>query len=184
MKVYTKKGDLGKTSILGQQDVDKDDLRINAYGTVDELNSFIGLLSCYTDDKQLIEELRTIQNTLFTVGSELASIPDVFQKLKLQAVSSDDVSELEAWIDRQTASLPELKSFVLPGGAVANSTAHIARAVCRRAERQCVSLGKQVSLRPEIITYLNRLSDYLFTFARTMTKSHGAEEIEWKPKKV
>lgn len=183
MKVYTKKGDLGKTSILGQQNVDKDDLRIIAYGTVDELNSFIGLLSCQTDDQPLIAQLRSIQNTLFTVGSELASTPDVFQKLKLQAVNSNDISLLEKWIDEQTSSLPELKSFVLPGGSAANSTAHVARTVCRRAERNCVTLNKAIDIRSEIITYLNRLSDYLFTVARTMTKLTNSEEIEWKPAK-
>ncbi len=182
MKVYTKKGDLGKTSILGQQNVDKDDLRIIAYGTVDELNSFIGLLSCQTEDANLIDELRAIQNTLFTVGSELASIPDVFEKLKLQAVGDEEVSMLETWIDAQTVLLPELKSFVLPGGSTANSTAHIARTVCRRAERNCVTLSKAAEIRPEIITYLNRLSDYLFTFARTMTRLTQTKEIEWAPK--
>ncbi len=183
MKVYTKKGDLGKTSILGQQNVDKDDLRIIAYGTVDELNSFIGLLSCQTDDSSLVDELRSIQNTLFTVGSELASMPDVFDKLKLQAVGEDEVVMLESWIDAQTALLPALKSFVLPGGSTANSTAHVARTVCRRAERSCVTLSKAIEIRPEIITYLNRLSDYLFTFARTMTQLTQTEEIEWAPKK-
>ncbi len=184
MKVYTKKGDLGKTSILGQQNVDKDDLRIIAYGTVDELNSVIGLLSCHTNDTSLVDQLRYIQNTLFTVGSELASTADVFTKLKLQAVDTNDISLLEQWIDEQTGQLPELKSFVLPGGSVANSTAHVARTVCRRAERNCVTLSKNIDIRSEVITYLNRLSDYLFTVARTMTKLTNTEEIEWKPKKT
>lgn len=184
MKVYTKKGDLGKTSILGQQNVDKDDLRIIAYGTVDELNSVIGLLSCHTDAQDIIDQLRYIQNTLFTVGSELASTSDVFTKLKLQAVDANDIGLLEKWIDAQTAELPELKSFVLPGGSIANSTAHVARTVCRRAERNCVTLSKKIDIRPDVITYLNRLSDYLFTVARTMTKLTNSEEIEWKPKKA
>jgi cob(I)alamin adenosyltransferase len=183
VKVYTKKGDLGKTSILGQQNVDKDDLRIIAYGTVDELNSVIGSLSCQTDNKDIISQLRAIQNTLFTVGSELASTADVFHKLKLQAVSERETLDLEKWIDIQTDLLPDLKSFILPGGTGANATAHIARTVCRRAERNCVTLNKQIELRPDIITYLNRLSDYLFTVARTMTRLAGAEEIEWKPNK-
>ncbi|MFT5724427.1 MAG: cob(I)alamin adenosyltransferase [Bacteroidia bacterium] len=184
MKVYTKKGDLGKTSILGQQNVDKDDLRIQAYGTVDELNSFIGHISCQTLDHELFSQLRKIQNTLFCVGSELASTPEVFKKLKLQAVDLSEITDLENWIDDQTKLLPELKSFVLPGGSLANTSAHIARTVCRRAERLCVTLDKQVDLRPEIITYLNRLSDYLFTLARSLTRLTGTEEVEWKPKKV
>lgn len=184
MKVYTKKGDLGKTSILGQQNVDKDDLRIIAYGTVDELNSYVGLLTCHTSDTEIVNQLRTIQNTLFTVGSELASTPDVFEKLALEAVNTPDITQLEHWIDEQTALLPVLKSFVLPGGAQSNSIAHVARTVCRRAERCCVTLSKATTIRPEIITYLNRLSDYFFTLARTMTRLTNAEEIEWKPKKA
>lgn len=183
MKVYTKKGDLGKTSILGQNDLDKDDLRIAAYGTVDELNSHIGLLTCYSPNDVLTNQLRNIQNALFTLGSELASTPDVFHKLKLQSVSNDDVAQLEKWIDEQTNELPNLQAFILPGGSIANATAHIARTVCRRAERACVSLNKELPIRPLVIIYLNRLSDYLFTMARTMTMLTNTEEIEWKPKK-
>ncbi len=182
MKVYTKKGDLGKTSILGENDIDKDDLRINAYGTVDELNSFVGQLSCFIDDRILLGELRDIQNVLFCVGSELASTPDVFQKLNLDSVGVEEIDYLEKSIDRQTNELPVLQSFVLPGGSLSNATAHIARTVCRRAERKCVTLSKVIEIRPEIITYLNRLSDYFFTVARTMTVLTNSEEIEWKPK--
>jgi cob(I)alamin adenosyltransferase len=183
VKVYTKKGDLGKTSILGEQNVDKDDLRIVAYGTVDELNSIVGHLTCNTDDAPIISQLKAIQNTLFTVGSELASTPEVFQKLKLEAVDLSDIKLLETWIDEQTALLPELKSFVLPGGSASNAIAHMARTVCRRSERKCVTLNKHIDIRSEIITYLNRLSDYFFTVARTMTRLTDSEEVEWKPNK-
>jgi cob(I)alamin adenosyltransferase len=184
MKVYTKKGDLGKTSILGQNEVDKDDLRIIAYGTVDELNSVIGMVSSSPDTSEEIRtQLTAVQNNLFSLGSELASLPDVFEKLKLDRVDETDITDLENWIDGLTAPLPPLKSFVLPGGNLSNATAHVARTVCRRAERCCVSLGKQVTLRPEVIRYLNRLSDYLFTVARSLSYLSGSEEIEWKPKK-
>jgi len=183
VKVYTKKGDLGKTSILGQNNLDKDDLRITAYGTVDELNSQIGLLTCYSPNDVITNQLRSIQNALFTLGSELASTPDVFHKLKLQSLSNEDVTLLENWIDDQTNELPNLQSFILPGGSLANATAHVARTVCRRAERACVILNKELPIRPLVIIYLNRLSDYLFTMARTMTLLTNTEEIEWKPNK-
>lgn len=182
MKVYTKKGDLGKTGILGETNVDKDDLRIEAYGTVDELNSFIGLIESQCKNKDLTAQLHRIQSTLFSLGSELASVAKVFDQLKLEKVSEDDILLLETWIDDQTTELPELKSFILPGGNAANASAHVARTVCRRAERCCVSLSKHISLRPEVIKYLNRLSDYFFTLARTMSRLEGSPEIEWKPR--
>ncbi len=183
MKVYTKKGDLGKTSILGQNEVDKDDLRITAYGTVDELNSVIGMVSSSTDtSKQIKDQLTSIQNNLFSLGSELASLPEVFEKLNLDRVDDNDIKDLEHWIDALTEPLPTLKSFVLPGGNQTNAVAHLARTVCRRAERCCVSLNKQIDLRPEVVRYLNRLSDYLFTVARSISHSTGSKEVEWKPK--
>ncbi|MBO6516699.1 MAG: cob(I)yrinic acid a,c-diamide adenosyltransferase [Bacteroidia bacterium] len=182
MKVYTKKGDLGKTSILGQTNVDKDDLRIIAYGTVDELNSVVGHVSSLTTNKDLIDQLETIQNTLFSLGSELASMPDVFEKLKLEQVGEKEITALEVWIDDQTGLLPPLKSFVLPGGCQGNAVAHQARTVCRRAERKCVTLAKHIDLRPEVIQYLNRLSDYFFTVARTLSRLENVPEIEWKPR--
>ncbi|MCB9262979.1 MAG: cob(I)yrinic acid a,c-diamide adenosyltransferase [Flavobacteriales bacterium] len=183
MKVYTKKGDKGTTSILGQNNVDKDDLRIEAYGTVDELNTLIGQLGCLTNMDELKTQFFIIQNSLFTVGSELASTPETFLKLKLDAIDSEEIKQLEQWIDEQTMHLPELKSFILPGGCVSNSIAHQARTVCRRAERRCVSLNKTEPLREEVIQYLNRLSDYLFTVARFLSYSEKATEIEWRPKK-
>lgn len=183
MKVYTKKGDLGKTSILGQTDVEKDDLRIIAYGTVDELNSVVGLVGSQTSNQDYKKQLEIIQNSLFCLGSELASLPEVFKKLKLDAIDASEIKQLETWIDHQTQNLPELKSFVLPGGCEANATAHIARTVCRRAERCCVTLNRHVQLRAEVVQYLNRLSDYFFTLARSLTYAEGVKEIEWKPSK-
>ncbi len=184
MKVYTKKGDSGKTSILGASNLDKDDLRIQAYGTVDELNSFVGELNALVSDLAYTGELTTIQNTLFCLGSELASTAEAFGKLKMERIEPDDISMIESWIDKQTDQLPALSAFVLPGGSRENAIAHQCRTICRRAERNCVTLSKEIDVRPEVIQYLNRLSDYFFTLARTLTQERKAVEITWKGKKV
>lgn len=183
MKVYTKKGDSGKTAILGANNLDKDDLRIQAYGTVDELNAFLGELNVLVADLHFTAELTTIQNTLFCLGSELASTPDAFAKLKMERIEPEDISKIESWIDDQTEQLPALSAFVLPGGSRENAIAHQCRTICRRAERNCVTLSKEIDVRPEVVQYLNRLSDYFFTLARTLTKERSATEITWKGKK-
>ena len=174
LKIYTKTGDKGTTSLIGGTKVPKSDLRIEAYGTVDELNSWIGLVSDqfnkkskWTPLEKTKKILGEIQDRLFTIGSSLACDPEKETKLKIPDLKEEDVTLLEKEIDRMNAKLPEMKSFILPGGHVAVSTAHVARCVCRRAERLCVSLQENNSfIEPLIIQYLNRLSDYLFVLAR------------------
>ncbi len=178
MKIYTKKGDLGETSLVGGRRISKDDLQIDSYGTVDELNSWIGLLADVADEQSL-PKLRTIQNTLFKVGSILANDAEHPFELGFDIVQPD-VELLEQWIDEMDSQLEPLKNFILPGGHTSVSYAQIARTVCRRAERLCVALNKAIALNPLVIMYLNRLSDLLFTYARYLSKTLGAEEIVWK----
>lgn len=176
MKIYTKKGDQGETSLLGGNRVSKDHIRIESYGTVDELNAQIGVVMCnYLEAKPM---LKKIQDQLFTLGSHLANSAN--SKFKLPAFDHSWVLELESEIDRMTSDLPELKNFVLPGSDIANAYCHVARCICRRAERLVVSLNKIEAVDVEIITYLNRLSDYLFTLSRYITKQTNSEEIVWE----
>ena len=140
MKIYTKTGDRGTTSLIGGTKVSKSHLRIDAYGTVDELNSWIGVVSDHTNDEAIKRVLKEIQDRLFTIGSSLACDPEKEPKLKIPDLHEGDITFLESEIDRMSAALPEMKSFVLPGGAPAVSFAHVARCVCRRAERLCVAL--------------------------------------------
>lgn len=181
MKIYTKTGDRGTTSLIGGTKVSKSHLRIDAYGTVDELNSWIGVVSDHTPDETLKGILKEIQDRLFTIGSSLACDPEKEPKLKIPDLHEGDITFLENEIDRMNAVLPEMKSFVLPGGAPAVSFAHVARCVCRRAERLCVAL-QEVDLEVEdlVLKYLNRLSDHLFMLARYIGQQQGAEEIKWK----
>jgi cob(I)alamin adenosyltransferase len=181
MKIYTKTGDRGTTSLIGGTKVSKSHLRIDAYGTVDELNSWIGVVSDHTTDETLKGILKEIQDRLFTIGSSLACDPEKEPKLKIPDLHEGDITFLEGEIDRMNAVLPEMKSFVLPGGAPAVSFAHVARCVCRRAERLCVAL-QEVDLEVEdlVLKYLNRLSDHLFMLARYIGHQQGAEEIKWK----
>jgi cob(I)alamin adenosyltransferase len=182
-KIYTKTGDLGKTSLIGGTKVSKSNLRIEAYGTVDELNSYIGLIGDYNVDKQTKITLKEIQDRLFTVGSSLACDPDKEPLMKIPDLKETDIVFLETEIDRMNEVLPEMKSFILPGGHVAVSSTHIARCVCRRAERLCVSLqDHELFVDPLVIKYINRLSDYLFVLARYIGQLLGAEEIAWKPR--
>tara|TARA_B110000046_G_C12906255_1_gene360849 strand:- start:349 stop:903 length:555 start_codon:yes stop_codon:yes gene_type:complete len=180
MKIYTKKGDNGTTGLLGGTRLPKHHLRIESYGTVDELNAFIGALrdhSLSADQKQL---LLHIQEDLFTIGSHLAADP-IKNKMTLPEVGKESVTELEQEMDRMDAQLPEMKFFVLPGGHPAVSAAHICRTVCRRAERLCVALNEEQALNSIILTYLNRLSDYFFVLSRQLTQDFQAEEIPWNP---
>lgn len=181
MKIYTKTGDKGKTSLLGGVKVSKADLRIEAYGTTDELNSYIGLVNDYQEDSQIRTLLKEIQDRIFTIGSELACDPDKHVRMAIPDLHEEDIELLEKEMDRMTAELPEMRNFILPGGSPEISFTHIARCVCRRAERAAVRLdenGGQVP--PLIIKYLNRLSDYLFTLARYAGLKRGVAEISWK----
>ena len=180
MKIYTRKGDDGTTGLLGGERVKKHHLRVEAYGTVDELNSHIGLLRAAGNEVQVIESLAEIQNRLFTAGSTLATAHDA--DFVLPGLVEEDVAYLERAIDRMDNELPELKNFVLPGGSTEGAQAHIARCVCRRAERLVVYLNEDEDIDPLIIQYLNRLSDYLFTLARFLDHSKGGREITWAPR--
>ena len=182
-KIYTKTGDLGQTSLIGGTRIPKSDLRIDAYGTIDELNSFFGLVSDQLQDPNIHAVLREIQDRLFTIGSSLACDPEKETKLRIPDLKDSDVLYLEKEIDTMNKTLPVMKSFILPAGHVVVSTTHIARCVCRRAERCCVNLQQHdLFIDPLIIKYLNRLSDYLFVLARFTGHQLHAEEIPWKPR--
>ncbi len=181
MKIYTKTGDKGFTSLIGGTRVPKHHLRIESYGTVDELNSYIGLIrdqELELHDKNVLKE---IQDRLFTIGSGLASDPEK-SKMTIPDLHLPDVELLENEIDRMNAVLPELRHFVLPGGSNAVSFCHIARCVCRRAERLCVHLNEDSPVDEKVIIYLNRLSDYLFTLARLIGFQQHIPENQWLPR--
>jgi cob(I)alamin adenosyltransferase len=178
MKIYTKKGDDGTTGLIGGDRVPKHHIRVESYGSVDELNSHIGLLrSLPTPGTGLLDQ---VQDRLFTLGSALASAPGA--RMALPGLEESDLEALEASIDAMTAELPELKNFVLPGASTAGAQAHVARCVCRRAERLVVHLAEKEEIDPLIVKYLNRLSDYLFTLARHLDQASGAQEILWRPR--
>jgi cob(I)alamin adenosyltransferase len=181
MKIYTKTGDKGQTSLIGGSRVLKSSLRIEAYGTVDELNSWMGVLRDQEGGKSHERIILTIQDRLFTMGSILASEPGK-AKMKIPELVEADITELEKMIDQMNEDLPEMRSFVLPGGHLSVSNTHVARCVCRRAERAVVDLSQSEET-PEItIRYLNRLSDFLFVLARKLTLELGVKETPWKPK--
>ena len=194
-RIYTKTGDKGSTSLIGGTKVPKSDLRIESYGTVDELNSFIGLLNDHLNfaatTTPLLPNLaaapasllREIQDRLFTIGASLACDPEKEPKLKIPDLKEEDITILEQAIDEMDAALPPMRSFILPGGHVAVSTAHIARCVCRRAERTCVRLQEEGEyVEPIVIRYLNRLSDYLFQLSRYTAHLLNIPEIPWRPR--
>jgi len=181
IKIYTKTGDKGTTSLIGGTKVPKSDIRIETYGTVDELNSWMGLINDQLNDDSLRNDLREIQDRLFTIGSSLATDAEKEPKMKLPDLTSADIQFLESKIDAMTSELPQMKSFILPGGHVTVSSIHITRCVCRRAERLAVSmLQHELFVDEKVIQYLNRLSDYLFTLARYAAQKLGTEEIPWK----
>ena len=183
LKIYTKTGDSGKTSLIGGTKVSKSNIRIETYGTIDELNSYIGLVNDNCNDEHSKDILKEIQDRLFTIGSSLACDPDKEQKLKIPDLKEADVELLEKEMDAMNEKLPEMKHFILPSGHVSVSTSHIARCVCRRAERWCVNMQEQnLFVEPIIIKYLNRLSDYLFVLARYSGHVLQVDEIAWKPK--
>lgn len=182
-KIYTKTGDAGNTSLIGGTKVPKSHIRIETYGTVDELNSYIGLVyDLQVGEKEKLV-LREVQDRLFTIGSSLACDPDKDTKMKIPDLKETDIEFLEKEIDRMEGELEPMKSFILPAGHPAISTTHIARCVCRRAERLCVQMQlDDLFVEPLVIKYLNRLSDYLFVLARFTGKALGVEDIPWKPR--
>ncbi len=183
MKIYTKTGDTGNTSLIGGTKVSKAHLRIEAYGTVDELNSYIGLCKDLLADKNSTSILQEIQDRLFTIGSALACDPEKETKMKIPDLKEEDITLLENEMDKMNDALPPMKSFILPGGHPTISHLHIARCICRRAERCCVRLLiEKNEVEPIIPKYLNRLSDYLFILARYAALLLHAREIPWKPR--
>ena len=181
MKIYTKTGDQGITSLLGGVRVPKSDLRIDAYGTLDELNSYIGLLRDQEVNKKRSELLKTIQDRLFTIGADLATVPGK-DKVKKPDLHPEDVEVLEKEMDTMDAELPMLTAFILPGGHTSVSFCHLARTVCRRSERIVVELASQEPVAELVIQYLNRLSDFLFVLGRKMAQELEVEEVTWKPR--
>lgn len=181
MKIYTKTGDKGTTALFGGKRVSKADLRIDTYGTVDELNSYVGLVRDQPVNQIRKNILVEIQDRLFTIGSILATEPGN-TKVKIPSLGLEDVTLLEKEIDLMDTALPPMKSFVLPGGHQSVSFCHIARTVCRRAERLTIALNEAEPVDELVIQYLNRLSDYLFMLSRKMSAELNAEEMPWKPR--
>ena len=179
MKIYTKTGDKGLTSLIGGTRVPKSSLRIECYGTVDELNSHIGLVRDQDVNAARRPLLKEIQDRLFTIGSALAADPEK-SKMKLPDLHEADVTLLEEEMDRLNLDLPELRAFILPGGHPAVSHAHVARCVCRRAERLVIHLGEDSFVAELVAVYLNRLSDFLFVLSRAMAHELGVEEVTWQ----
>ena len=181
MKIYTKTGDKGYTSLFGGKRVLKSDDRVEAYGTSDELNSFIGLLRDHIDDKSYRDILLKIQNEIFVIGSYLATPPDEKseKKLKIDALGEENIQFLEERIDEMNKDLPVMTHFILPGGHPLVSYCHVCRNICRKTERNVVKLSEITTIDPIIITYLNRLSDYFFVLARKLAKENNVEEIKW-----
>lgn len=190
MKIYTKTGDEGTTSLFGGTRVPKHHLRIESYGTVDELNSYIGLIKDQQISSKVKDSLIRIQHDLFTLGAMLATPPEKEnlksgkERLNIPKISEESVLFLENNIDQMNTELPEMTHFILPGGHTTVSFCHIARCVCRRAERLSVQLNDNEYVNENILKYLNRLSDYLFVLARKLTYDLNAEEIKWIPEKI
>ncbi|CAM1365275.1 Cob(I)yrinic acid a,c-diamide adenosyltransferase [Tenacibaculum litopenaei] len=190
MKIYTKTGDKGTTALFGGSRVPKHHLRIESYGTVDELNSHIGLIRDCVADEILREQLIKIQHDLFTLGAMLATPPEKAtlkngkDRLNIPKITEASVSYLETAMDEMNEDLPQMTHFVLPGGHPTVSYCHIARCVCRRAERLSVALQEETAVEETVLQYLNRLSDYLFVLARKLTQDLQATEVKWIPEKL
>lgn len=180
-KIYTKTGDKGETSLIGGTRVPKNHIRIEAYGTIDELNAFVGLIRDHDIAPHHKEVLLKIQECLFIAESLLAKDPEQTQ-IKLPCLSQADIKLLEEEIDKMNAELPELSHFILPGGNLESSYAHVARCICRRAERIIISLSAQVEVQPNVLQYINRLSDYFFVLARKLAQEKGTGDTIWKAK--
>lgn len=179
-KIYTKQGDKGITSLLGGSKVPKYHQRIEAYGTLDELNSFIGLVRDFTEDIATRKYLKKIQDEVFAIESRLAAETDEAAR-SIPTLQTDAITMLEKEIDRMEATLPALKNFILPGGHPSVSYSHVARTICRRAERTILKMTETIDVEPIAIQYLNRLSDYFFVLARYLGKMNNTDEIIWKP---
>ena len=182
MKIYTRKGDGGEASLFGGDRVAKDSLRLEAYGTVDELNSFLGLARSLQDSigQEIDNMLDEIQSDLLVLGADLAA-PSSKEKSRTPRIESKDVERLERWIDKYEEELTPLKNFILPGGSQAASALHLARTVCRRAERRVVTLSHSEEVGESALAYINRLSDLLFVLARLANGRAGVEEVKWNP---
>ena len=182
MKIYTKTGDKGETSLVGGTRVSKTHVRIEAYGTVDELNAWIGRLRDHGETSLWKDRIITVQDRLFTIGSNLAL--ETPGKFNIPLLHEDDITDLESWMDEMDVGLPAMRNFVLPGGHPVVSDCHITRTVCRRAERQVLRMAEEIDVDALIVTYLNRLSDLLFVLARKLTFDGGFEEMPWQSKKA
>ncbi|MBN8622779.1 MAG: cob(I)yrinic acid a,c-diamide adenosyltransferase [Flavobacteriales bacterium] len=186
MKIYTKTGDNGTTALYGGNRVSKASARVESYGNIDELNSFIGLAKSEITDEKVLNQLKKIQFDLFTLGSESATPTDKLtlangkSRLTLM-ISETEIEELENWMDEYETQLEPLQYFILPGGGKSATALHVCRTVCRRAERSLVFLNESEEVRPELIKYLNRLSDYLFVLARYISKLNEEKEEYWNP---
>ena len=179
MKIYTKTGDAGQTGLFGGGRVSKDDPRVEAYGDVDELNAWLGLVRAEIGDPDLAPMLDQIQRDLFALGARLADpAKKIAARVKKAAVTDEDISRLENWIDRLESELAPLRRFILAGGSRAGAALHVSRTICRRAERSMVALGSD-AVEPELLIYVNRLSDLLFVMARAANRRAGAAETEW-----
>ncbi|MCX2720050.1 cob(I)yrinic acid a,c-diamide adenosyltransferase [Lentiprolixibacter aurantiacus] len=189
MKIYTKTGDTGTTSLFGGTRVPKHHIRIESYGTTDELNSWIGLIRDHVDDQVIKTLLMEIQDRLFVLGAQLATEPEKAKlksgkdRLNINTLQEQDALKLEQAMDKMNAQLPAMTHFILPGGHPTVSYCHIARTICRRAERMITYLNENEAVDPMILVYINRLSDYLFVLARKLSASLKAEEIKWIPEK-
>jgi cob(I)alamin adenosyltransferase len=179
VKIYTKTGDRGETGLFGGARVSKASLRVDTYGEIDELNSVLGLVRCELVDAESDALLQVVQSQLFNLGAELSSAPDSKVALGIALVSEQEIGALEAAIDRAEAELPALKTFILPGGCRGAALLHLARTVCRRAERKLVLLAQTESVRDESVRYLNRLSDTLFVLARLQNLRAGVADVPW-----
>jgi cob(I)alamin adenosyltransferase len=183
LKIYTKTGDEGRTALIGGTKVPKSHIRIESYGTVDELNSYIGLCGDQLTDADARLLLKEVQDRLFTIGAALACDPEKEPKMRIPDLKESDISLLEQKIDEMTDQLAPMKFFILPGGHVAVSSLHVARCICRRAERICVHMQEEnIFVAPLVIKYLNRLSDFLFVLSRFVAHQLGVAEIPWKPR--
>jgi cob(I)alamin adenosyltransferase len=185
MKIYTKTGDKGKTSLFTGRRVSKHHLRIESYGTVDELNSYIGLIKDHAPEGEDLSLLHRIQDRLFTIGSILATEPEKAEdtRFKIPKIAEEDILALEESMDKMNEALPEMTHFVLPGGHPTVSFCHVGRTVCRRAERRITGLNDEQTVDDKVLKYINRLSDYLFVLSRYWGKKVNANEVKWIPEK-
>lgn len=185
MKIYTKTGDKGQTSLFSGNRVPKHHLRIESYGTVDELNSYIGLIKDHCPKGEDISRLNQIQDRLFTIGSNLATVPSEKnnKRFKLPEIKESDIEDLEQSMDEMNEQLPEMTHFLLPGGHPSVSFCHVGRTICRRAERRITALDEEQPVDEKVLKYMNRLSDFLFVLSRYWGKKANAKEVKWVPEK-